>query len=131
MSKLRDAAQQALEALESAIPWIVTDRNTFAEVVRARHFQREDTETDESILSGYDAVIDDAEKATTALRAALAEPDHIPDAGKMVAEPCEMGAICLNCQPRGPNGECPDAPQPRRNVTYVCPVCAASLERQE
>lgn len=23
------------------------------------------------------------------------------------------------------------APQPRRNVTYVCPVCAASLERQE
>ncbi len=41
---------------------------------------------------------------------ALAEPDHIPDAGKMVAEPCEMGAMCLNCQPRGPNGECPDAP---------------------
>ena len=74
MTTLRDAAQQALEALESAIPWIVTDRNTFAEVVRARHFQREDTETDESILSGYDAVIDDAEKATTALRAALAEP---------------------------------------------------------
>lgn len=123
--------RQALEALESAIPWIVTDRNTFAEVVRARHFQREDTETDESILSGYDAVIDDAEKATTALRAALAEPDHIPDAGKMVAEPCEMGAICLNCQPRGPNGECPDAPKPRRNVTYVCPCCHFSLERQE
>ncbi len=23
------------------------------------------------------------------------------------------------------------AEQPRRNVTYVCPVCAASLERQE
>lgn len=74
MSKLRDAAQQALEALESAIPWIVTDRNTFAEVVRARHFQRNDTETDEVILSGYDAVIDDAEKAITALRTALAEP---------------------------------------------------------
>ena len=30
-----------------------------------------------------------------------------------LAAPCEMGAMCLNCQPRGPNGECPDAaPQP-------------------
>lgn len=23
-------------------------------------------------------------------------------------EPCDMGQMCLNCQPRGPNGECPD-----------------------
>ena len=22
------------------------------------------------------------------------------------AAPCDAGAICLNCQPRGPNGEC-------------------------
>ncbi len=102
MSKLRDAAQQALEALKKSHPYSNSDRD-----------------------------LDKHSEAIHALRAALAEPDHIPDAGKMVAEPCEMGAICLNCQPRGPNGECPDAPQPRRNVTYVCPVCAASLERQE
>jgi len=24
-------------------------------------------------------------------------------------KPCDMGEICLNCQPRGINGECPDA----------------------
>ena len=47
------------------------------------------------------------------------------DAGKMVAEPCEMGAMCLNCQPRGPNGECPDAPQPAKPaeqepVAWMC-----------
>jgi hypothetical protein len=24
------------------------------------------------------------------------------------AEPCDMGQLCLNCQPRGLNGECPD-----------------------
>lgn len=23
--------------------------------------------------------------------------------------PCDMGEMCLDCQPRGPNGECPDA----------------------
>jgi len=23
------------------------------------------------------------------------------------AEPCDMGAMCLDCQPRGENGECP------------------------
>ena len=86
MSKLRDAAQQALEALIAATP------------VKAKDPQMQ-----------ADAIV--------ALRAALAEPDHIPDAGKMVAEPCEMGAMCLNCQPRGPNGECPDAPQPRKRLT--------------
>lgn len=25
------------------------------------------------------------------------------------AQPCDMGQMCLNCQPRGANGECPDA----------------------
>ena len=101
MSKIRDAAQKALQALED-------------HAKQYPHMQK-----------GY--TVD----AIAALRTALAEPDHIPDAGKMVAEPCEMGAMCLNCQPRGPNGECPDAPQPRRNVTYVCPCCHFSLERQE
>jgi len=90
MSKLRDAAQKALEALEP-----------YADI------KPRDWKTDrEKLWRSYDV-----------LRAALAEPDHIPDAGKMVAEPCEMGAMCLNCQPRGPNGECPDAPQPRRRLT--------------
>jgi hypothetical protein len=45
-------------------------------------------------------------KSITALRAALAEP-------------CDMGAMCLNCQPRGPNGECPDAPQPKAAPTQL------------
>ena len=35
-------------------------------------------------------------QAITALRKALAE------------QPCDMEEMCLNCQPRGPNGECPD-----------------------
>lgn len=26
----------------------------------------------------------------------------------MTAQSCDMGQMCLNCQPRGPNGECPD-----------------------
>ena len=94
MSKLRDAAQKALEALEP-----------YADI------KPRDWKTDrEKLWRSYDA-----------LRAALAEPDHIPDAGKMVAEPCEMGAMCLNCQPRGPNGECPDAPQPEREPVEATP----------
>lgn len=28
--------------------------------------------------------------------------------------PCDMGAMCLDCQPRGPSGECPDAPFARQ-----------------
>ena len=119
--------RQALEALESAIPWIVTDRNTFAEVVRARHFQREDTETDESILSGYDAVIDDAEKATTALRAALAEQPAGPDAEPAIppgyklvpVEPTPAMLVAINW-PNDPAGyramlaAAPEAPQPAK-----------------
>ena len=41
------------------------------------------------------------DKAITALSQAL-EP-----------KPCDMGQICLNCQPRGANGECPDQ-QPKQ-----------------
>lgn len=31
------------------------------------------------------------------------------------AQTCDMGAMCLNCQPRGPNGECPDK-QPAQHL---------------
>lgn len=34
--------------------------------------------------------------------------DRIVDATGAQAEPCDMGQLCLNCQPRGLNGECPD-----------------------
>jgi hypothetical protein len=35
-------------------------------------------------------------------------------------KPCDMGEICLNCQPRGINGECPDAkPVPAGPVIKV------------
>lgn len=27
-------------------------------------------------------------------------------------EPCDMGEMCLDCQPRGENGECPDKGKP-------------------
>lgn len=27
---------------------------------------------------------------------------------RKTAEHCGLGELCLNCQPRGPNGECPD-----------------------
>ena len=91
MTTLREAAQQALEALEALVQIHPGNMTPMAEEAW--------------------------NKAIVMLGAALAEPDHIPDAGKMVAEPCEMGAMCLNCQPRGPNGECPDAPQPRRRLT--------------
>lgn len=29
-------------------------------------------------------------------------------------QPCDMGALCLDCQPRGPKGECPDKQARRR-----------------
>lgn len=110
MSKLRDAAQQALEALED-------------HAKQYPHMQK-----------GY--TVD----AITALRAALAEPDHFVDASNMVAEQQEPVAwmqesteVIRSDWGFDKRGYIPlyAAPQPRRNVTYVCPVCAASLERQE
>ena len=32
------------------------------------------------------------------------------------AEPCDMGEMCLDCQPRGEGGECPDKVRPQ--VSY-------------
>lgn len=31
--------------------------------------------------------------------------------GKKNKQPCDMGEMCLDCQPRGENGECPDQEQ--------------------
>lgn len=59
------------------------------------------------LLNVMDGQIEAASEARTSaialLRAALTQEDQHGD--------CEMGMMCLNCQPRGPNGECPDAPK--------------------
>ncbi len=66
-------------------------------------------------------------------------PDHFPDAGKMI-EPFGYFRSTLDgwedCaetdEGARPLYEAPQPKQmPQRRVTYVCPVCAASLERQE
>ena len=44
-----------------------------------------------------------------AARAALTAAKEV----QAQVEPCDMGEMCLNCQPRGPNGECPDKATPQ------------------
>lgn len=53
------------------------------------------------IAQGWEAETqqDKRDQAITSIREALAEQP---------AQPCDMGEMCLDCQPRGPNGECPD-----------------------
>lgn len=48
-------------------------------------------------------------EAANALRQAL-EP-----------KPCDMGQMCLDCQPRGANGECPDQ-QPKQEPVAWCVI---------
>jgi hypothetical protein len=44
-------------------------------------------------------------------------------------KPCDMGEMCLNCQPRGSNGECPDAkPAPSQIVGSLSWSCAVPWE---
>ena len=48
------------------------------------------------------------------------------------AEPCDMGQMCLNCQPRGPNGECPDKEQIKLScgVDYADGLLTVSVVRR-
>ena len=57
-------------------------------------------------------------------------PDFVAEMAAIDAEPqaCDMGAMCLDCQPRGKNGECPDqqpqASEPAEKRTlYECTGC--------
>jgi hypothetical protein len=54
---------------------------------------------------------------------------------KVDMEPCDMGQMCLNCQPRGSNGECPDsyytADQLAAAVTEERERCAKAVEEYE
>lgn len=59
-------------------------------------------------------------ETTEALRAALAEP-----------EPATQPGPGLVMRPECCSQFAPPQRKPLRTVTYVCPVCAASLERQE
>jgi len=130
MSDLKQAAQQALEALEND----VTQR-TYAGGVRICN-------------------------AAIALRAALAQPEQEPDMrhpkiqrliGGNARRDIEMSLIeqlledpdcelsCMDMEYWGPTHDrlrekllaTPPQRKPLRYVTYVCPICAASLERQE
>ena len=58
------AAPDLLAALHTARPWIVTDRNTYAEMVRAREIACGKADADSAvILSGYDAALDEIDAA--------------------------------------------------------------------
>jgi len=62
-ARLIEAAPDLLDALIAARPWIVTDRNTFAECARVRHLSSQINGDDAVILSGYDAAIDSIDAA--------------------------------------------------------------------
>jgi hypothetical protein len=113
MTTLREAAQQALEALEMWNKPGYTDR---------------------------------FRKATTALRVALAAPVQEPVAWMytgikqdgtehgphLVWKPKYMDAMSADKGAKAtPLYTTPPQRKPLRTLTYVCPVCAASLERQE
>lgn len=119
MTTLREAAQQALEVLES-LQGACTDS---------------DDGTVEALTVWCPEVID-------ALRAALAEP--VPEQVGYASERdldqmrCHGGGALLwgkdqlgDLSGYAPLYTAPPRRKPLRTVTYVCPVCAASLERQE
>ena len=50
----------------------------------------------------------------------------------MKSQPCNMGQICLDCQPRGPNGECPDQyPAHQAKIDYLTTALKDLLEMPE
>ena len=119
MSKLRDAAQQALEALEK-------EPADYADWVRTRKAARAALRT---------ALAEQpAEQEPVAAQHRFRHPQKgTPDWS--VWQPCKVAQRpAWEVDSQGYEVEYRalyTAPQPRRNVTYVCPVCAASLERQE
>ena len=38
---------------------------------------------------------------------------------KPAQEPCDMGAMCLGCEPRNPDGSCPDAQLAQKPVAWM------------
>ena len=103
MSNLRQAAQQALEALE---------------------------------LEATSPPIDTTASAMEALIAALAEPVQEPVAWMVYT--LDGKSVCVTDNPADfiewrslPLYTAPPQRKPLRTVIYACPICAASLERQE
>lgn len=56
------------------------------------------------------------DKAIDALRQALEQ------------KPCDMGQMCLDCQPRGANGECPDQRPKQEPVAWISKQSLAEIE---
>lgn len=69
------------------------------------------------------------EKRIEALRAALAQPE--PCADEFDCDHMPWCRIRKTCQKQARAALAHQDRTARRTVTYVCPVCAASLERQE
>lgn len=44
---------------------------------------------------------------------------------------CDMGAMCLNCQPRGPHGECPDKMAPKVDAINTSQKCVEETAKSE
>lgn len=152
MTDLRTAAQQALEAMRCAVPtgkitladWyksIAALQGALAEPVqepqcnshpKAPHgFLRNASHNEDRYVcecegwdpyeAGYQAGMESAMRMEAESAHILgANPDSSQDTGGLVG--C-VGHDCGECQAR--------RTQAKRIVTYVCPVCAASLERQE
>lgn len=72
-----------------------------------------------------DLALPEYDDAITALRAALAEPVQKPVA--KYSDIVSDGGL----DPRNRYDTAPPQRKPLRTVIYACPICAASLERQE
>lgn len=123
----RSVVEQALEALDVATTPLAKDRQEVLlakAALRAALAEPVQVVDEAAIHAAWSAGYVEGEKA------ALAQPEQEPF-GYFRSEPfgwtdcaeTDEGAVALYKQP----------PQrkPLRSVTYVCPVCAASLERQE
>ena len=130
MSNLREAAQQALDALESGpaahVKWVITAlRAALAEF-------NPDWDQIEPLQENLREHMAEIQR----LRAALAEPVQEPVAWMVYT--LDGKSVCVTDNPADfiewrslPLYTAPPQRKPLRTVIYACPICAASLERQE
>jgi len=137
MSRLEKAARQAMEALESGPdvdPIVVGE---FIDALRAALAQPEPFKPDWDRVNALEESLREHMAEIHRLKA-LAQPEQEPVASLMTH--IESGdvklvwndeAFDLTLWRETPLYTAIPQRKPLRYVTYVCPVCAASLERQE
>ena len=144
MTTLREAAAQALEALNNAVDQLPkpysTECDQAADDLQAALAQQEQEPQYEPIElhvlhSHFAGLLFDfmGWLTTRKERLTLSSTDEAGPAAEAITEFAQMRGLMLEdaqVQHWQAILTTPQ-PQPKRRVTYVCPVCAASLERQE